>query len=33
MIAHSLKNVAILSAKGNTYRCILIGISEVLKVK
>ena len=28
MIAHSLKNVAILSAKGNTYRCILIGISK-----
>ena len=26
-IAHSLKDVAILSAKGNTYRCILMGIS------
>ena len=27
-IAHSLKDVAILSAKENTYRCILMGISK-----
>ena len=27
-IAYSLKNIAILNAKGNTYRCILMGISE-----
>ena len=27
-IAHSLKDVALLSAKGNTYRCILTGISK-----
>ena len=27
-IAHSLKNIAILNAKGNTYRCILMGISK-----
>ena len=26
-IAHSLKDVAIISAKGNTYRCILMGIN------
>ena len=32
-IAHSLKDIAILSAKGATFRCILMGISknEVLK--
>ena len=32
-IAHSLNDIAILSAKGATFRCILIGISknEVLK--
>ena len=27
-IAYSLKDIAILSAKGNTYRCILMGISK-----
>ena len=27
-IAYSLKDVAILNAKGNTYRCILMGISK-----
>ena len=27
-MAYSLKNIAILSAKGNTFRCILIGISK-----
>ena len=27
-MAYSLKNVAKLSAKGNTFRCILMGISE-----
>ena len=26
--AYSLKNIAILSAKGNTFRCVLIGISK-----
>ena len=26
--AHSLKNIAILSAKGATFRCILMGISK-----
>ena len=33
MMAHSLKNIAILSAKGAIFRCILIGNSknEVLK--
>ena len=32
-MAHSLNNIAILSAKGTTFRCLLIGISknEVLK--
>ena len=32
-IAHSLKDIAILNAKGNTYRCILMGIrkNEALK--
>ena len=28
MVAHSLKNMAILSAKGVTFRCILMGISK-----
>ena len=28
MIAYSLKDIAILNAKGNTYRCILMGISK-----
>ena len=28
MMAHSLKNIAILSAKGATFRCILMGISK-----
>ena len=27
-MANSLKNIAILSAKGNTFRCILMGISK-----
>ena len=27
-MAHSLKNKAILSAKGNTFRCLLMGISK-----
>ena len=27
-MAYSLKNIAILSAKGNTFRCILMGISK-----
>ena len=27
-IAHSLKDIAILNAKGNTYRCILMGIRK-----
>ena len=28
-IAHSLKNIAILNAKGATFRCILMGISKI----
>ena len=28
MMAHSLKNIAILSAKGATFRCLLMGISK-----
>ena len=28
MIAYSLKHIAILNAKGNTFRCILMGISK-----
>ena len=33
-MAHSLKNIAILSAKGTTFRCLLIGVSknEALKI-
>ena len=27
-MAYSLKNVAILSAKGATFRCVLMGINE-----
>ena len=27
-MAHSLKNIAIWSAKGATFRCILMGISK-----
>ena len=27
-MAHSLKNIAILSAKGASFRCLLIGISK-----
>ena len=27
-IAYSLKNIAILSAKGSTFRCLLMGISK-----
>ena len=27
-MAHSLKNIAILSAKGATFRCILMGVSK-----
>ena len=28
IMAHSFKNIAILSAKGNTFRCLLMGISK-----
>ena len=28
MIAYSLEDIAILNAKGDTFRCILIGISK-----
>ena len=28
MMAHSLKNIAILNAKGDTFRCLLMGISK-----
>ena len=28
MIAYSLKDITILNAKGNTFRCILMGISK-----
>ena len=28
IIAYSLKNIAILSAKGTTFRCLLMGISK-----
>ena len=28
MVAYSLKDIAILNAKVNTYRCILMGISK-----
>ena len=28
IIAYSLKDIAILNAKGNTFRCILMGISK-----
>ena len=28
MIAYSLKDIAILNAKGATFRCVLMGISE-----
>ena len=27
-MAHSLKNIAILRAKGTTFRCLLIGVSK-----
>ena len=27
-MTHSLKNIAILSAKGATFRCLLMGISK-----
>ena len=27
-MAHSLKNIAILSVRGNTFKCILMGISK-----
>ena len=27
-MAHSLKNIAILSSKGTTFRCLLMGISK-----
>ena len=27
-MAHSLKDIAILSAKGNTFRCLLMGVSK-----
>ena len=29
MIAYSLKDTAILNAKGNTFRCIVMGISKM----
>ena len=34
-MTHFLKNIAILSAKGNTFRCLLMGISKnkALKIK
>ena len=32
-IAHSLKDIAILSAKGATFRCILMGISKNEELK
>ena len=32
-IAYSLKDIAILNAKGNTYRCILMGISKNERLK
>ena len=28
MMAHSLKNIAILSTKGATFRCVLIGVGK-----
>ena len=28
MMAHSLKNIAILSTKGATFRCVLMGVSK-----
>ena len=33
MMAHSLKNIAILSAKDATFRCILMGISKNEAIK
>ena len=33
IIAYSLKNIAILNAKGNTYRCILMSISKNVSLK
>ena len=32
-MAHSLKNIAILTAKGATFRCLLIGISKTEALK
>ena len=32
-MAHSLKNIAWLSAKGATFRCLLLGASKKLSVK
>ena len=32
-IAHSLKDIVILNAKGYTYRCILMGISKTEGLK
>ena len=32
-MAHSLKNIAILSSKGVTFRCLLMGTSSVKKIK
>ena len=32
-MANSLKNIAILSAKGITFRCLLRGISKTLRFK
>ena len=32
-MAYSLKNIAILSAKGGTFRCLLMGISKIEALK
>ena len=32
-MAHSLKNIAILSAKGATFRCLLMGFSKNERLK
>ena len=32
-MAHSLKNITILNAKGNTFRCLLGGISKYKVLK
>ena len=33
MIAYSLKNIAILNAKGASFKCILMGISKNERLK